>query len=39
VRVDSLFYFPIDERFNPDGDVENVAVDYNKNLNSNVFRD
>lgn len=39
VRVDSLFYFPIDERFNPEGDVENVAVDYNKNLNSNVFRD
>jgi len=39
VKVDSLFYFPIDERFNPEGDVENVAVDYNKNLNSNVFRD
>jgi len=39
VKVDSLFYFPIDERFNPEGDVENVAVDYNKNLDSNVFRD
>jgi len=39
VRVDSLFYSPIDERFNPEGDVENVAVDYNKKLNSRVFRD
>ena len=39
VKIDSLFYFPIDERFNPEGDVENVAVDYNKNLNSRVFHD
>lgn len=30
-------YFDIDERFNPDGDKEDVAVDFNTALNSNVF--
>lgn len=36
-NIDSNFYFPIDERFNPDGKVEDVAVDYNVSLNSNIF--
>jgi hypothetical protein len=30
-------YFDIDERYNPDGKVENIAVDYNADLNSNIF--
>ena len=30
-------YFPIKERFNPDGDAEDVAKYFNANLNSNVF--
>ena len=39
VKVDSNFYFPITERFGPDGHVEDVATDYNRNLNSFVFPD
>ena len=31
------FYFPIDKRFGPDGDTEDVATDYNSALNTNVF--
>jgi len=31
------YYFPIKERFNPDGDAEDVAKYFNANLNSNVF--
>jgi hypothetical protein len=31
------FYFPIDKRFDPDGDTEDVATDYNDTLNSNIF--
>ena len=31
------FYFPIDKRFDPDGDTEDVATDYNSALNTNVF--
>jgi len=32
-------YFDIKKRYNPDGDSEDLAVDYNRNLNSNVFPD
>jgi hypothetical protein len=35
--IESKFYFPITERFNPDGDAEDVAVDANTALNSQVF--
>jgi hypothetical protein len=35
--MDNKFYFPIDERFGPDGKVENAAVDFNATLGSNVF--
>ena len=31
------FYFPIDKRFGPDGDTEDVATDYNSALDTNVF--
>jgi len=37
IKVDSKLYFPVDERFNDDGDTEDVAKDYNANLNSSVF--
>lgn len=37
VGVDTAFYVTIDERYDPDGDAEDVAVDYNKTLDSNVF--
>jgi hypothetical protein len=37
VRLESKFYLPITERFNPDGDVEAIAVDANASLNSGVF--
>ncbi len=35
--VNSKFYLPIDERFNPEGDVESAAFDYNTTLDSMVF--
>lgn len=35
--VKSNFYRPIDTRFDPDGNEENVATDLNRILNSNVF--
>lgn len=37
VSIGTNFYFPIDQRYNPDGDAEDVAVDYNTTLNSSVF--
>ena len=37
--VNGKFYFPVDERYNPDGDAEDVAVDFNATLNSRVFPD
>jgi len=37
--VDGKFYFPIDERYDPDGDTEDVAADYNRTLDSRVFPD
>jgi hypothetical protein len=35
--IESKFYLPIDERFDPDGGVESAATDYNATLNSNAF--
>src|SRR5437870_6315616 len=37
VHADTRFYLPITERFNPDGKAEDLAVDFNTSLNSNVF--
>ena len=35
--IEYSYYFPIDERFDPDGHVEDVATDYNTSMNSNLF--
>jgi len=35
--LNGKFYLPIDTRFDPDGNEEDVATDFNANLNSNVF--
>jgi len=35
--LDGNFYLPIQKRYNPDGKIEDIAVDFNANLNSNVF--
>lgn len=37
VSISSNFYLPIDKRYNPDGKVEDVAIDYNTSLNSRIF--
>ena len=37
VMLDSNFYFPVDQRYGPDGGAEDVAADYNRSLNSSVF--
>jgi len=37
VNFDGNFYLPIHKRYNPDGKVEDLAVDFNASLNSNVF--
>ncbi len=37
ISVDSQIYYPIDERYNSDGKVEDIAKDFNVNLNSSVF--
>ena len=37
VRVDYRHSFNVDERYDPDGDTEDVATDYNTSLNSNIF--
>jgi hypothetical protein len=37
--VNGKFYSPADERYNPEGDVEDVAADYNTTLDSSVFSD
>ena len=39
ISLDGKFYFKIDERYNPDGDAEDVATDYNTDLDSTVFSD
>ncbi|MDO8969227.1 MAG: hypothetical protein Q7U74_00975, partial [Saprospiraceae bacterium] len=35
--VEYSYYFPIDKKFDPDGNVEDVAKDYNTKMNSNLF--
>jgi hypothetical protein len=37
IDVESKFYFPTTKRFNPDGDLEDIAIDFNTSLDSNVF--
>jgi hypothetical protein len=39
ISLDGKFYFKINERYNPDGDAEDVATDYNTTLDSTVFTD
>jgi hypothetical protein len=36
-NVEYSYYFPIDEKFDPDGNVENIAKDYNTSMNSGLF--
>ncbi len=38
-NVITNLYIPIDKRYNPDGDTEDVAIDFNTNLNNAVFTD
>ena len=35
--VEYSYYLPIDQKFDPDGNEEDLAADYNTNLNSSVF--
>jgi hypothetical protein len=37
IRVEGQFSLPITERFNKDGHLEDLAKDFNTNLDSNVF--
>ena len=37
--VEYSYYLPIDEKYDPDGNEEDLAADFNANLNSNVFPD
>ena len=37
LRADSKLYLPVDRQFNDDGEEEDVAEDFNANLNSTVF--
>jgi hypothetical protein len=37
IRIDARHSFNVDKRYNENGDIENVAVDYNTSLNSNIF--
>ena len=37
--VNGKFYFPVDERYDPDGHDEDIAEDFNAVLNSSVFPD
>src|SRR2546429_1151316 len=39
VSVDARFSLPITERFTPSGGTEALATDFDRNLNSTVFRD
>ena len=39
VYIEGKLYFPVDERFGPDGDEEKIAEDFNTTLNSSVFPD
>jgi hypothetical protein len=37
IQVEGTYYLPHTHRFDPDGDVEDIAVDYNGALDSSVF--
>jgi hypothetical protein len=37
IAADAQIYLPIRERFGPDGDVEEIAQDFNAELNGSVF--
>jgi hypothetical protein len=37
LQIEGKFYLPVTERFDADGHVEDVATDYNANLNGNIF--
>ena len=37
VQIEGTFYFPIDKRYNRNGDTEPIAADYNTSLNSSVL--
>ncbi len=39
IALDSQLYFPVDEQYDPDGEAEDVAANFNANLNSAVFPD
>jgi hypothetical protein len=32
-----IHYFDIEKRYNPDGDLEDISIDYNTDLTSNIF--
>lgn len=40
-RIDTeyTYYWPIDQKFDPDGNEEDLATDFNTSLNNNVFPD
>ena len=37
VSLASNFYLPFDQRYNPDGKVEDIAADFNTSINSRIF--
>jgi hypothetical protein len=37
VSIASNFYLPFNKRYNPDGEVEDIATDFNTSLNSRIF--
>ena len=37
VSMEGRYYFPFEKRYNDDGKKEDIAVDYNGNLNSSIF--
>jgi hypothetical protein len=39
VTLEGKFYFPIEKKFDKDGEKEDIAADYNANLNSTIFPD
>ncbi len=39
IRFTSEFYPPVDERYDPDGNIEDVAADFNTTLDSEIFPD
>jgi hypothetical protein len=39
VTLEGKYFFPVEKKFDNDGKKEDIAKDYNANLNSTVFRD